>query len=301
MDRTEPRTAQTTLIGLIILLALGSIGYRVLVAHRLEQTAAMFIGLPAILAIGIALLPRAKSATGMIVKVLTLLLLLSGILLAEGFICIIMAAPLVLGVGCIIGLVIDYVRRKQRLQGTSMLVIIPIALMGAEGTIPQLSFPRENVVWVEKVVHATAADVQFMLGETPRFRTPYPFYFRLRFPLPAETSGGGLQQGALRVIHFAGGEGKPGDLVMRVAESDENHVRFVAVRDASKIAHWMRWEESRVDFRNVGPGITNVRWTISFRRDLDPAWYFGLWERYAVRLVAQYLIDNVATPPVPRG
>jgi hypothetical protein len=39
-----------------------------------------------------------------------------------------------------------------------------------------------------------------------------------------------------------------------------------------------------------------VRWTIRYRRDLDPAWYFGPWERYAVRLAGNYLIDNVATP-----
>ena len=41
-----------------------------------------------------------------------------------------------------------------------------------------------------------------------------------------------------------------------------------------------------------------MRWTLRYRRLLDPAWYFGPWERYAVRLAAGYLIDTVATPRV---
>jgi len=39
-----------------------------------------------------------------------------------------------------------------------------------------------------------------------------------------------------------------------------------------------------------------VTWTLDYERGLDPAWYFGPWERYATRLAAGYLIDAVATP-----
>jgi hypothetical protein len=292
MDLSQRKLAQGMVIGLILLLAAGSIGYRLLVVHHLEQTSAMFIGLPAILAIGVALLPRSESATAAIVKVLSIFLLLSGVLLGEGFICILMATPLVLGMGAIIGVIIDNNRRP----GARLLVVVPVMLLGLEGTSPQLSFPREEVVAVEKIVSASPADVRSRLAATPRFRTPLPLYLRLKFPLPASCQGSGLQPGALRVIHFAGGEGKPGDLVMRVAESDETHVTFEAVRDTSHVAHWLRWEESRVDLAELAPGRTRVRWTIQFRRDLDPAWYFGPWERYAVRLAAGYLLDNVANP-----
>ena len=39
-----------------------------------------------------------------------------------------------------------------------------------------------------------------------------------------------------------------------------------------------------------------MRWTLRYKRLLDPAWYFGPWERYAVKLTADYLIQTVATP-----
>src|SRR5580765_3352353 len=111
MDLAERKRGKGMVIGLILLLAAGSISYRLLVVHHLEQTSAMFIGLPAILAIGVALLPRSESATAAIVKVLSIFLLLSGVLLGEGFICILMATPLVLGMGAIIGVIIDNNRR----------------------------------------------------------------------------------------------------------------------------------------------------------------------------------------------
>ena len=41
---------------------------------------------------------------------------------------------------------------------------------------------------------------------------------------------------------------------------------------------------------------TEVVWSLHYRRDLDPAWYFGPWERYGVGLAADYLIQNLATP-----
>ena len=41
---------------------------------------------------------------------------------------------------------------------------------------------------------------------------------------------------------------------------------------------------------------TQVTWRIDSERRLDPAWYFAPWQRYAVGLSAEYLIDTVATP-----
>ena len=40
-----------------------------------------------------------------------------------------------------------------------------------------------------------------------------------------------------------------------------------------------------------------MTWTLSYRRRLDPAWYFAPLERYGVGLAAGYLIETLATPP----
>ena len=83
---------------------------------------------------------------------------------------------------------------------------------------------------------------------------------------------------------------------MEVAEVSSESVTFRALSDTSKVAHWLRWEEAVVSWRPLDATHTEVTWTLRYRRNLDPAWYFEPWERYATGLAADYLIDNVVTP-----
>ncbi|PYV07599.1 MAG: hypothetical protein DMG07_28120 [Acidobacteria bacterium] len=280
---------QWTLAFVILALGASHLGYRFFVAHRLEQTAGLFIGLPMIIGVLLALTPRAKSVTGMICKTMTIALVMSGLVLGEGFICILMAAPLFYLVGIIIGLISDAARRQDR-RRAGVLALLPL------GISSRLSFDREETVTVVRAVTAPAEAVESAIAATPRFDRPLPPYLRLRFPVPVEAAGAGLETGALRGIHFAGGEGKPGDLVLRVGEKRPGAVTFTSVSDTSHIAHWLQWRSAEVSWRPIDGGSTEVRWTLRYRRLLDPAWYFGPWERYAVRLAAGYLIDTVATP-----
>ena len=112
--RSRLRPSQWGLAAFVVVGAVGSIAYRVIHDLRFEQTSALFIGLPALLAIGLALSPPPKTASGIVMKGITFFLLLSGALLAEGFICIIMAAPIFYFVGFLISVPIDwYIRRAK--------------------------------------------------------------------------------------------------------------------------------------------------------------------------------------------
>ncbi len=301
LDNPQPRRGitrqQWTLVTIILALAIAGTLYRVFVVHRLEQTAALFIGLPAVLAIVLTLAPAAKSATGLIMKTTTIALLMSGPILGEGFICIVMAAPLFYLVGAVIGLVVDHRRRKEKSLSLHAMVLLPILLASLEGTTPTLTFPTREEVTVRKIVSGSPADVEHALAQKPVYDETLPPFLRMKFPLPVSTSGEGLSIGAERRIHFAGGEGKPGDLTMRVSRRDASSVTFTAVSDTSHIAHWLTWRTSHVAWRAAGPARTEVTWTIVYDRELDPAWYFAPWERYAVGLAAEVLIDNLAMNP----
>jgi hypothetical protein len=275
--------SQWGLLFVIMAVTIGSVLYRVIVIGKLEQTSALFIGIPAILAIILAATPKAKSAKGGIVKGLTVALLLSGPLLGEGFICIVMASPIFYIVGIGVGAIVDSNRERgnSTVRSCVLLLLVPMSL---EGVSPALSFNRDETVQISKIVSASAPDGGL------------PLYLRLRFPRPMQASGTGLDVGATRTIHFAGGEGHPGDLVMRVSEGRPGYVRFEAVSDHSKVAHWLDWRSAEINWTPIDAQHTRVTWTLHFDRRLDPAWYFGPWERYAVRLAAGYLIENNATP-----
>jgi hypothetical protein len=280
------------LVTLILALAAASVAYRLLHWNHLEQTAALFIGLPTLLALVTAMMPRARSPLGIILKGLTIGLLMSGIVLGEGFICILMAAPLFYLVGLIVGLVLNRQEKSSRGRLYALLLFLPASL---EGTQERLSFERDEVVGVERVVMCSPADVVRRLGETPRFDRPLPLYLRLGFPRPGRARGSGLAPGDRRVIPFEAGA-MSGALVLQVSESEGNRVVFYAASDSSPIAGWLDWRQAEVRWEELAPGRTRVTWTARYTRRLDPAWYFAPWERYAVRLAMGYLADTITTP-----
>jgi hypothetical protein len=282
------------LLGVVLSFAIVSLGYRVMFMTHLETTSLLFVGIPTAIAVLLVLTVQPRSALATAMASVTLMLLLSAILFGEGLICILMAAPLAYLVAAIVGVVADSATRKKPASG--LLLLAPIVLMSLEGTNAHISFPREQVVTSRAVVTATPAEVQATLASAPRFRTPLPYYLRMSFPRPVSARGEGLRVGDMRVIHFAGGEGHPGDLTMEVANVSPTSVTFRALSDKSKIAHWLAWEETMVAWKQLDAHHTEVTWVLHYRRGLDPLWYFEPWERYAVRLAGNYLIANAATP-----
>ena len=97
-------------------------------------------------------------------------------------------------------------------------------------------------------------------------------------------------------MRLNGMEPRTGDLVLALEESGPGFVRWRAMSDSSHMTHFLTWRESMVTWEPVNAETSKVTWTLRYERGLDPSWYFGPWERYAVRLAAGYLIDAVATP-----
>jgi hypothetical protein len=288
--------SQWNLIFLILAVTFASLLYRVLVWKQLEHTSMLFIGIPATLAILVSLAPKATTLTGSILRAMTFALLISGILLGEGFVCIVMAAPLFYLVGIVVGKIVEAGRNARKVT-MSCLILLGFLPMSFEGISPQLSLERDESVTVERLVNASAAEVEQALAKSPRVGGPLPAYLRLGFPRPLEARGEGLEPGNRRVIHFSGSEaGHSGDLVMQVAARGPGFVRFDAVSDHTHIIHWLAWRSAEVHWSRVDDTHTRIEWQLSFRRRLDPAWYFRPWQRYAVRLSAEYLISNNATP-----
>lgn len=295
MNRINISRDQWALIVIIVGLTVTGVLSRLILMKGLAQSSALFIGLPAILAIILTLTPKATSATGVIMKSMTIALLMSGPVLGEGFLCILMSAPLFYLVGAAIGLIVDYQRRKGKSATLPIVVIFPILLSSLEGTMPALTFPRQEEIRVTKVVSGSPADVEHALAQQPVFDKTLPAFIR-KYPRPVRSSGEGLTVGSVRRMHFVGGEGSPGDLTMRVTRREPASVTFTAESDTSHIRHWLTWRESHVAWRAAGAGRTEVTWTLLYDRELDPAWYFGPFQRYATRLATEYLIDTLATP-----
>lgn len=298
-DARRITAAQWRLVGFIAALAVGRVTYDLLVRHRLQETAALFIGLPAVLAVVFALTPRAKSATGTILKGMTIALLLSALFLGEGLICIVFAAPLFYLVGIVIGTTIDYLENKrkgQRSRGIYGLILLPFLPLSMEGAIDAVSFPRVHAVTAERIVAATPAEVEDALARAPRFDRVLPLPLRAGFPTPTRGTGRGLQLRARRTVYFTGGTDVPAVVILEVDEREAGTLRFRALSDGTPIGRWLEWQDAEVRWTPLDPAHTRVQWTLRYKRRLDPAWYFAPLERIVVGYAAGYLIDAAATP-----
>lgn len=300
--------AKRRLAWILVALAAASVLYHLLLFERLEQTSLLFIGIPLLIGMLTIFSADPRTAKGLLFKQVTLGLLFAGAFLGEGFVCIVMSAPIFYLVAAVVAAGsrsrqpdgeeggeagAEGKRRTPLLAAIVGLALVPASL---EGTRPAWSFDRAEQVSVEQVVAGAPEQVEAALESPPAFPAPLPAFLRLGFPRPVAATGEGLRHGALRTIRFAGGEGEPGDLVLEVVERAPGRVVFAARADGSKIAHWLAWRTSRVEWTQEGAGRTRVRWTIQFTRRLDPAWYFAPVERYAVRLAAAYLIETQAAP-----
>ena len=304
MEEEEPREtghriepAQWWVISLAVAFMTGSVLYRYLNHAEYGHTAAIFIGIPAVLAIVLALTPKAKTLTGGIMKGITLALLVVAPLLGEGYLCILFAAPLFYVVGLLVGIPIDSMRKRKRSGQTLTCIVLVLLPMSLEGVVPGFSFDRQQVVEVTRIVNASSASVEKAMVESPRIDKRLPAFLRIGFPHPLAASGTGLNLGDERKILFSGAEGDPaGYLSMRITQRGPGYVRYDTVSDGSKLTQWIRWDASEVSWMPMDALHTRVTWRVHFERQLDPAWYFAPWERAAVREAAGYLIDINAKP-----
>jgi hypothetical protein len=292
----EQRHARIGVLGLIVVVAVAVLGYQAMAGTGLRQTAALFIGIPALLASAAAFVPT-QSAIGIASKAVTIGLLISMMFLGEGMLCILMTAPLFYAVAIGVGYIADTSTRDPR--GRTFLALLVIAPMSLEGVTPALSFNRDVTVTATRIVDAPADLIAAAVSATPRFDRPLPRLLEFGFPRPVAVA---VHDGTVR-IEMRGGETKlngmeprVGTLVLAPDGRGDGFAAWRAVSDDSHMRHFLTWQSSRVTWEAIDAGRTRVTFAITYQRDLDPAWYFGPIERFVVQRAADYLITAVATP-----
>ncbi|MEV0373982.1 hypothetical protein AB0I10_29960 [Streptomyces sp. NPDC050636] len=293
--------ARWRLIGVLAVLFSAMLLYKVLHAGHLEQTALFYVGLPAFIALAVAIGARPKSATGTALAAVTIGLALAGPLLNEGVICLIFAAPLFYLFAVAIGLTVDRARRrdpKGRGGRAHAFVALPLlAVLAMEGT-GAYELPRDDAVSVTRTVDLTPARYEAALASPPRFGAPRPVFLQIPFPRPQTSKGTGLGVGDHREIAFTprkslgiGAHPTPRSMRLVITERAPGRVVFAVERDTT-LARWLDLGSAEVTWQPAAAGRTEVTWTLNYRRTYDPSWYFGPIQRYAMEQAAAYLSDT---------
>ncbi len=302
--------AQSRLCGFISVLAIVNVAYRVIYKTGASQTAALYIGVPTLLAIGLALLPRSGSATGMILRGSTLAVLIAGIVLPEGLLCLLFVLPLVALIGVIVGGAIDASRRHKRGQGPTLMIVgFPLLLMSFEGVIGS-PFNANDAARASIIVRATAEEVATAISATPTFNATLPTLLRIGFNRPISATGSGVKVGDGRTIAFTGGShdnhpfrlfglnghrsvGNISHMHLTIVESVPGRIVFAIDEDMTMLARWADLDRAIVTWQPIDPQHTRVTWRLEYRRLLSPAAYFAPLQRLGMSQAADYLLDSV--------
>lgn len=293
---------QWRLFALVLVIGVFFTVYQILQNKQLHATAALYIGLPLIFALAISLTPKAKTTVGATFKGMTIALLLSAIIMLEGFLCIVIASPILYSIAALVAVMVDQLRKKfsnrNKVQFSAVITLLFFASL--EGTPYEIySFSNEYQISYTEVVDKSPESIREKLSNPAFSSTSRPLFLRL-FPFPANVSGQGLQTGAEHKVDFiykkwiVTNEHK-GSTVFRVVEATDNLVRFDIPHDNSYLSHYMTWNSSSVSLEPIGVNKTKVKWTLDFTRDLDPAWYFGPLQTYVAWLAAKVLVKNAAS------
>ncbi len=306
--RYRPSAQQWLLAGIIAAVGIGFTLYHGLKDVGWGQTAALYLGIPLVIAVVLTLSAPAKTATGTAMKVTTVLLLASVPILGEGVCCVLFAAPLFylfvyLGV-----IAVTRMRKPKEERGIAAIALpMVLVVMALEGTSGWLTVPGSATASETRTIDLPVSQVASALGRPLTFGTPTGV-LAVGFPRPHADTGG-LSVGAVRTIMFDGAHHRPvgmvahhwgeqmSALVLRVTQRTPTSVHFTPDSDNTPLSTWLRWDGIDVSWRAVDATHSEVTWRLNYTRLLSPAWYFGPVERVVTGRAADYLIGSIDLGP----
>ena len=290
METVRIRTANVLLAGSIAFF--GVAFFLATVRSGRADSALLFVVLPTVLAVGLALTPG-RTTHGWVFRLTTICLLLAAVALHEGAICVVLAAPLVYLIAHGVTWLIDVSQRGPKIL--PVLVPLPLLVAGVEGAHPQWRIAPDQSVEVSRVIAAAPAELPGLLTAGPRPADARPLSLRLLgVPTPEHVHGAGLAPGARWMFGYHGSSHGPGgQIVTEVTAVGPREVGFVVVGDSTITGRWVTLRDATLSWRPSGEG-TEVTVRIDYQRGLDPSWYFGPLQDRLMHAGAEHLLDMLA-------
>jgi hypothetical protein len=278
---------------------------RLLIKAKLDHSSLLYLGVPFLLAMALLTMSsREKNHNNYKTDYMNLLrdslivMLGSSLILYEGFLCVLMFMPIYFGVILLVFLV-DSVwqsfSKTNRLSAHALPILM--ILMSLEGTTESLSFNRYHQVEASQIVGLSIEEIKQNLSKPIDLEQTRPWFLHL-FPVPYQIDAGSLKAGDVHVIHYRYKKWfftniHEGTASLQIADVDDHHIKTVFLSDSSYISNYAKLLGTTIHLEPIDQEHTRVTLKISFKRKLDPAWYFAPLEKYTVTKTADYLISNI--------
>lgn len=284
--------------GLLIASLFGLGGFLLLRDESGAMGSVLFLLLPAAAGFAVGVITeRTKIVSASLVIAAALcfsVLLMTG---AEGWVCVLMAAPLI-AAGLALGALLGFLFRKYVLDKSKarrsikliVLVLMPLFLAGANWVEqPARRIPRTETFTTTLRVDAEPERVWEQLKSVDSIGGSKPFLLRIGLPVPVSCSLEGEGVGARRVCYFDSGY-----IAERVTAWKPPVLMGLEITE-SKLPgrHWLSFKDASYEIRREGNVTVVVRKTTIISR-LYPAWYWRPLEGLGVETEHEYLFRDVA-------
>lgn len=310
MDKSTSKSTRNSIIAILIIIAVASLLIRLLTEYEFDRSGLLYIGTPFLIAITLLFIeiPNKKQPWIVtyfnIIKFSLIILLASSVILFEGFICVVMFMPIYFFVILLV-LLIDFCRRKlieKKHRGKTYVQVLPLLLLlsAFEGVLPQLSFEREYEVTLERVIHASVDDIKNKMKQPFDLNKPRHWLLAL-FPMPYEIDAETLEPGDIHTISFRYHRWfftntHEGDMKLEISEVTDSYIKTRFIQDTSYIANYMILRGTEVHFAPIDQNKTHVTLKIKYHRFLDPVWYFGPLQEFAMKHTGGLFFDQIISP-----
>lgn len=232
-----------------------------------------FVLVPGVLALLLVRRRPPATAMGRAMSGTTFGLLLLAMLLNEGAVCVLLAAPLVYAATALV------VQASKLLREGGVLALAVLAVVSVAPAGDGLT----DVVVVRDVPMA-AVDVHQRVLAGPDLSTPErPWLLTLGYPVPEQVER--TERDGAVDWHFPYGHG---GTTFRMHGTPDGY-RF-DVLDDTAMRRWFRWHDATLAVEQVGPTTTRV--TLHARVDpaLGPDWWFGTIEGLVLEAAGEHLL-----------
>lgn len=278
---------------LLSLLFLG-IGFAFLHFELIAYGWFFFIVLPIVLGISIGALPHKNWAiygllTGLLIF---LVLLLAGEL--EGFICVLMALPILIPL-LFLGYIISHLFKRYKLLKANdnlKILVLPFFLFLFGGPLEKsLSDNNKQIIEVrsEILLPYSSMQVYDAIKSVDTLDAEKPFLMKIDLPIPQKCILEKEAVGALRTCYFEGGK-----IVERITALEKGKLLKMDVIDYELTGRkWLGFKEAIYLFEEVAPGKCKMTRITTYTSELNPRAYWQPLEKIGIEQEHEYVFNNL--------
>lgn len=290
--------AWSLLAGAATAFAFGMGGFLLVYDDTSAMGSVLFLLLPTATGFATALVARSRNLV--VASLLIGLLICTAILIAtglEGWVCVLMSAPLI-AAGLVIGALLGALVRRQvldrstrpRMLGALLIFLLPVFLMGADSIEkPSRRTPRAetftNVLVIDAPPHAVWNTIKTM----DRVNAHKGLLMRIGLPVPVSCSVDREEVGGTRTCYF-----ESGFIEEKITVWDPPRLMKLEVTEWDVPGRpWLSFKDASYEIHEEG-GHTVMTRTTTIESRLLPAWYWRRFEKIGVETEHEYLFEAVS-------